>query len=134
MIYFVYHIQNYRKRWFELKGGPRYGGGYTLVYYRDGKSSSVKGTINLETCTDIRPVSIACRLRALLIIFCHQNTKYRTYGFDLLTGDEKIVYPLGTETQSEMEEWLTILGKALGLIEENEPSMHSVTIAYHMWC
>jgi hypothetical protein len=95
-------IKNYRKRWFELVGGPNYGG-YSLVYYRDGKSSSVKGTVNLEICTDIRP-----------------NTKYRTWGFDLLTEDDKVFYPLATETQKDMEEWLTVLGQALGLIEEND--------------
>lgn len=38
-----------------MTGGPSLGG-YKLVYYRDERSRAVKGTIYLETCTDIRPV------------------------------------------------------------------------------
>lgn len=57
----------------------------------------------------------------LFIVVCLQNPKYRTFGFDLLTEDDKLFYPLATETQSEMEEWVTVLGKATGLFEEDEP-------------
>ncbi|XP_019861304.1 PREDICTED: uncharacterized protein LOC100634416, partial [Amphimedon queenslandica] len=48
------------------------------------------------------------------------NSKLRTFGFDIVTEDEKTVYPLATETQKEMEEWLLTLGKAIGLIEEED--------------
>ncbi|XP_019862702.1 PREDICTED: dedicator of cytokinesis protein 10-like, partial [Amphimedon queenslandica] len=104
-------IKNYRKRWFELRGGPS-AGGYRLVYYRDERSSAAKGTIHLEACTDIRP-----------------NSKLRTFGFDIVTEDEKTVYPLATETQKEMEEWLLTLGKAIGLIEEEDTTSIKGSVA-----
>ena len=39
-----------------------------------------------------------------------------------MTEDDKTVYPLATETQKEMEEWLLTLGKAIGLLEEEDTS------------
>ena len=51
---FSLSFQTYRKRWFELRGGPTHGG-YSLVQCKD-KNSAVKGKINLETCTDIKRV------------------------------------------------------------------------------
>lgn len=50
-----------------------------------------------------------------------QNPKQRTYGFDLLTEDDKVFYPLAAESQREMEEWITVLGKAIGMDSEDEP-------------
>lgn len=50
-----------------------------------------------------------------------QNSKQRTYGFELLTEDDKVCYPLAAESQREMEEWITVLGKAIGMDSEDEP-------------
>ena len=50
-----------------------------------------------------------------------QNTRYKPYGFDLMTEDEKVFYPLAADSQAEMEEWTTILTRAIGSeMEDND--------------
>ena len=44
----------------------------------------------------------------LLIQFMQSYSNLRTFGFDIITEDEKLVYQLATETQKETEEWLLI--------------------------
>ena len=44
-----------------------------------------------------------------------QNSKHKTYGFDLLGEDDKLIYPLATDSDTEADSWISILRKAIGL-------------------
>jgi len=94
-------IKNYRKRWVVLTGGPN-DGGYTLIFYKDEKSSNVKGKITLDAATEIK-----------------MNPRHKQYGFDILTEEEKNFYPLAADSDAEMEDWIDVLNRAIGLeVEE----------------
>ena len=42
-------------------------------------------------------------------------------GFDLLTEDDKVFYPLATDSEAELEEWITVLNRAIGMeVEETD--------------
>ena len=43
-------------------------------------------------------------LSPLLIQFMQSYSNLRTFGFDIITEDDKLVYQLATETQKEIEE------------------------------
>ncbi len=58
-----------------------------------------------------------------LLFFSPQNTRHKFYGFDLLTDDDKVFYPLAADTESEMEEWTSILTRAIGLEMEGTDSV-----------
>ena len=47
-----------------------------------------------------------------------QNPKSKLHGFDLLTTDEKLVYPLAADSEEDLEEWMEALSKALGMEDE----------------
>ena len=47
-----------------------------------------------------------------------QNPKSKQHGFDLLTTDEKLVYPLAADSEEDLEEWMEALSKALGMEDE----------------
>ena len=61
-------------------------------------------------------------LLLLLLLLLLQNNRYKSLGFDLLTGDDKVFYPLAAESETEMEDWIMVLSKAIGLDTE-EPGM-----------
>ena len=42
-----------------------------------------------------------------------QNARHKPYGFDLMTEDEKVYYPLAADTQAEMDEWIAVLTRAI---------------------
>lgn len=42
-----------------------------------------------------------------------QNSRHKTYGFDILTEDEKVFYPLAADSEAELEEWTAILTRAI---------------------
>ena len=48
-----------------------------------------------------------------LSYFVIQNSRHKTYGFDLMTEDDKVFYPLAADSEAEMEEWTTILTRAI---------------------
>ncbi len=56
------YLQTYRKRWFVISGGRRDSdtlgtdSGYTLTFYKDEKSTHIKGKILLDTCTQAQKV------------------------------------------------------------------------------
>ena len=45
--------------------------------------------------------------------FFVQNSRHKTYGFDIMTEDEKVFYPLAADNETELEEWTTILTRAI---------------------
>ena len=49
-----------------------------------------------------------------------QNNKLKTYGFDLVTADEKVYYSLAADNEKELEDWMCTLGKAIGLDTEDQ--------------
>jgi len=40
-------------------------------------------------------------------------------GFDLLTEDDKVFYPLAADTESDLDEWVTTLNKAIAYSQGN---------------
>ena len=68
------------------------------------------------------PYSILCSFTPSTVCFFHlinclsllvQNSRHKTYGFDLMTEDDKVYYPLAADSQAEMDEWITILTRAI---------------------
>ena len=50
-----------------------------------------------------------------------QNPRYKQYGFDVMTEDDKVFYPLATDSDDETEEWISVLTRAIGLeVEETD--------------
>ena len=49
-----------------------------------------------------------------------QNPRYKPYGFDLMTEDEKVFYPLAADSQADMDEWTTILTRAISSEMEDD--------------
>ena len=48
-----------------------------------------------------------------------QNPRHKQYGFDVLTEEEKNFYPLAADSDAEMEDWIDVLNRAIGLeVEE----------------
>ena len=45
--------------------------------------------------------------------FFFQNSRHKTYGFDLMTEDDKVFYPLAADSEAEMEEWTALLTRAI---------------------
>ena len=52
-----------------------------------------------------------------------QNPKYKPFGFDLVTDDQRIAYPLSADSEKEMDEWIEVLRKATGLDAEEQTGM-----------
>ena len=48
-----------------------------------------------------------------LCLVHRQNARHKPYGFDLMTEDEKVYYPLAADTQAEMDEWIAVLTRAI---------------------
>ncbi|KAL5475482.1 hypothetical protein EMCRGX_G025301 [Ephydatia muelleri] len=102
----------YQKRWAVLNGNADQG--YILNFYKDEKSSSVKATIMLENCIVIK-----------------KNSKHKTYGFDLLGEDDKLIYPLATDSDTEADSWISILSKAIGVDnDETDQIVHPTRLSY----
>ena len=51
--------------------------------------------------------------KPLTIFLFFQNSRHKTYGFDLMTEDDKVFYPLAADSEAEMEEWTAILTRAI---------------------
>ena len=50
-----------------------------------------------------------------------QNTRHKPFGFDLLTEDEKVFYPMAAESEAEMEEWISLFTRAMAMeVEESD--------------
>ena len=48
-----------------------------------------------------------------------QNSRHKQYGFDVITEEEKYFYPLAADSDAEMEDWITVLNRAISLeVEE----------------
>ena len=47
------------------------------------------------------------------LFFFLQNSRHKTYGFDIMTEDDKVFYPLAADSEAEMEEWTAILTRAI---------------------
>jgi hypothetical protein len=96
-------MKTYRKRYAALTGDPN-AGGYFLNIYKDEKCTNLKGRIALDTCTEVKT-----------------NVRHKTHGFDILTDDEKVFYPLAGDSDAEVEEWAEIIKKAIaGEVEESD--------------
>lgn len=67
----------------------------------------------LMTSSILKPVYV---LRPSL-----QNTRHKTYGFDILTENDKVFYPLAADGETELGEWTSVLQKAIaGEVEESD--------------
>ena len=69
-----------------------------------------------------------------------QNNKLKAYGFDLVTADEKVYYSLAADSEKELEDWMNVLGKAIGLDSEEHGTskahihtyIHTLTYIVHV--
>lgn len=55
-----------------------------------------------------------------LLIFLPQNSRYKAMGFELLTEDDKVFYPLAADNEAELDQWVTILNKAITISQGGE--------------
>ncbi|XP_047129888.1 dedicator of cytokinesis protein 9 isoform X1 [Hydra vulgaris] len=95
-----YGSKTYKRRWFTLKQ-TSLDGSYVLEYRKEEGSAMAKGTLYLDSCTQIR-----------------KGFKGRVYGFELYIQDK--VYGLAADSLSEMEAWIRDLCKATGIEIEQE--------------
>ncbi len=50
-----------------------------------------------------------------------QNTRYKQFGFDLVTDDDRIFYPMASDSEEDMEEWMSTLSRAINMeLEETD--------------
>ena len=50
-----------------------------------------------------------------------QNARYKQFGFELVTEDDRIFYPLAAESDEELEDWISILNRAIHMeVEETD--------------
>ena len=54
-----------------------------------------------------------------------QNNRLKSHGFDLVTADEKVYYSLAADSEKELEDWMSVLGKAIGLDSEEHGTEHT---------
>jgi hypothetical protein len=92
-------MKSYKKWWYVLK---QISVNYVLEYYKDDKATVSKGTISLESCTDIKKVS--------------STLKGRKHGLELVIPGEKEQYGLFSDTEEEIEEWLRTLDHVVKLM------------------
>ncbi len=143
------YLQTYRKRWFVISGGRRDSdtlgadSGYTLTIYKDEKSTHIKGKILLETCTQAKKVCavfffyfLCCgvnnsKANEVMLAVIHyktharvclfpQNSRYKALGFELVTMDDKVFYPLAADSETELDEWVETLNKVIAISQGGE--------------
>ena len=63
-----------------------------------------------------------------------QNNRYKQHGFDVMTEEDKVFYPLAADSEAEMEEWISILNRAIGLeVEETDKAGVSLCVCEHIF-
>ena len=63
-----------------------------------------------------------------------QNNKLKSYGFDLVTADEKVYYSLAADNEKELEDWMSVLGKAIGLDSDEHGTNTHITCMFKHKC
>lgn len=94
--------KTYKRRWFTLKQTSN-DGSYILEYRKEEGSAFAKGTLYLDSCTQIQ-----------------KGVKGRMYGFELHIQDK--IYGLAADSLTEMEGWIKALCKSIGIEIEQEKS------------
>lgn len=54
------------------------------------------------------------------------QNKIRQFGLDILTADEKTFYPLAAESEKDAEEWIAVLNKVVGGVENDDQGILSI--------
>ncbi|XP_066933536.1 dedicator of cytokinesis protein 11-like isoform X1 [Clytia hemisphaerica] len=102
----VYGTKTYKRRWFTLKQTSN-DGSYVLEYRKEEGSAFAKGTLYLDSCTQIR-----------------KGVKGRMYGFELHIQDK--IYGLAADSSNEMDTWIKALCKGTGIEIEQEKPLRSL--------
>ena len=63
----------------------------------------------------------------MVVVMVMQNNKLKAHGFDLVTADDKVYYSLAADSEKELEDWMCVLGKAIGLDSEEHGTKFSHT-------
>lgn len=55
------------------------------------------------------------------VSLCCQNSRYKQFGFELVTDDERIFYPLAADSEEELDDWISLLNRAIRMeVEETD--------------
>ncbi len=49
-----------------------------------------------------------------------QNSRYKAMGFEVLTEDDRVFYPLAADNETELEQWVETLNRAITISQGGE--------------